>query len=247
MRKAFKAVYDALSAISLANWLWGLPYAGGSAVLGGAWASISGLPAPVSVLIGLAFGVLTYIAYVAIYQHRHPIHVHHDRHNEPLQEAVVAGDNYKADITPAAPKKLTEVDRERCARAFQELHDFVNEDLKRLYLGISPGANKANSLTPSWASPEDALAEQSRMHIELSNLLQRHWHYFDMVNLDVGPTLRSLERLTGLLNAVAQAKDWPPEAKVDRLSAVADTVGEMWSNAMALMHSMRAKREEYGI
>lgn len=60
-----KALYRALSAISLASWIWGLPYAAFGAVIG-AWAAwYWSLPLPLFGLPIVGLAVLAYVLYVA--------------------------------------------------------------------------------------------------------------------------------------------------------------------------------------
>lgn len=70
MRRAIKTLYQALSAVSLASWVWGLPYAAFAAGIAGVWADMSGLPLPISALVASGFGAVAYLFYVAWRVHR---------------------------------------------------------------------------------------------------------------------------------------------------------------------------------
>jgi hypothetical protein len=70
MWKALRAIWQVVSAISTATWLWGLPWAAVTAVIGGIWAALAGMPAPIIGLVALSFGVIAYALYVLIRVHR---------------------------------------------------------------------------------------------------------------------------------------------------------------------------------
>jgi hypothetical protein len=70
MWKALRAIYQALSALSTATWLWGLLPVGLTVVITGWIAQAEHLPPVVIGVLALTAGVVVYVLYVAVQVHR---------------------------------------------------------------------------------------------------------------------------------------------------------------------------------
>ncbi len=205
---------------------------------------------PQSILIGLA-GTLAFTLLLSLatllggvgYRYFRPI-THGDA-NSATKSAPQAA--YDLAGKTERKSRLTIIERERCAEALRDLHDFIVGEVMPLYEKIKP-AGTVSRPTQNYAWLFDSLEqfkfERVRIYRQIEILVRQHQLYLELLEMNLSELVEGIGNLGPALGKLATAGDWPHAAVQELALALARANSEMNNAAGKTMNMIRVKREE---
>lgn len=145
---------------------------------------------------------------------------------------------------PLASEKrapLRAVEKDRCAAALLELHDFIGGNLRRFHRDFYQSSEGAEAIE-RLLSFRGRQAEISREARELSD---RNKAYLDLMGLPIENLVAHVMNLANSIRAVEEARDWPWEAQREKVQTALRSSNECMMEGDRIQREIPVKRKEY--